>query len=216
MLPEYMKLIFNNLLNFLSEIEQRTKKQPYIIFHIKKELKRLVRGFLDEAKWSNEEHEPTVEEYMKVAIITVGGIMLPVICFTGMGVLATEEALQWVASLPRIVEAAAIIGRIMDDLAPSKVEELHSPTAVKCYIRQYGVSEMQAKSILKNQVKNAWKDINEEFIKGIGTTIPKPILICILNCARAGYIFGKIGDVLENPDIAKTIMSSLFIDPIIV
>ncbi|GMH24923.1 hypothetical protein Nepgr_026766 [Nepenthes gracilis] len=120
-LPEYMKLIFNNVLNFLSEVEQKTKEQPYIIFHIKKELKRLVRGFLDEAKWSYEEHEPTMEEYMKVAIITIGGIMYPVMFFTGMGGLATEEVFQWVASLPKTIEAAAVITRIMDDLAPSKV-----------------------------------------------------------------------------------------------
>lgn len=43
----------------------------------------------------------------------------------GMGEVATKEAFEWVASFPKIVEALAAIGRIMNDITSYEVINPH-------------------------------------------------------------------------------------------
>ncbi|KAJ0433272.1 putative beta-farnesene synthase [Helianthus annuus] len=66
MLPEYMKQIYQQLLNLHQEMEESLEKEgkAYQINYVKEMAKELTRNFLVEAKWLKEEYMPTLEEYM--------------------------------------------------------------------------------------------------------------------------------------------------------
>jgi len=83
-------------------------------------MKRLAQAYLTESRWFHSNHIPTVEEYMEVAIVTSTYAMLTTVSFLGMEE-TTEEVLIWTTSHPKIIEAASLIGRLMDDIAGSEV-----------------------------------------------------------------------------------------------
>ncbi|GAB4843949.1 hypothetical protein Ancab_013913 [Ancistrocladus abbreviatus] len=77
--------------------------------------------------------------------------------------------------------------------------------------------EEEAKAILENQIENAWKDINEELIiLGQNSSLPKPVIISIVNTAKATDIFNRnCRDAFSNPNhLTQGIISSLVVDPI--
>ncbi|GAB4854277.1 hypothetical protein Ancab_022863, partial [Ancistrocladus abbreviatus] len=214
-LPEYMKQITDALLDLFVEVEEKAKGRPYVIHYLKQEFKKLVRAYLVDAKWINEEYVPTVEEYMDVAITTAGCTFFPTLYYAGLE-KATEDAFQWACTVPKNAKASAIITRLLDDSVYEKPEQLHSAKAIRCYVKEMNITEEEAKAILQNQVENAWKDINEELLLlGQNSKLPKPVIKCIVNHARAVDIYIRNdNDEYTNPHIIKGTISSLFIDPL--
>ncbi|GAB4854256.1 hypothetical protein Ancab_022843 [Ancistrocladus abbreviatus] len=214
-LPEFMKPIVLALLDLLSEIEATAKGRPYVIHYLKQELKKTARAYLVEAKRFNEGYVPTLEEHMDVALATAGSTYWPTVLFVGMED-ATEDAFQWAHSVPKIGEASATITRFLDDIFCDEYEKLQSTNAINWYMRNMNITEEEAKAILLNQVENAWKDMNEELLLlGQNSSLPKPVIKCIVNTAKATDIVGrKYGNAFNIPnDIIKGTISSLFIDP---
>ena len=84
-------------------------------------MKIQVRAYLDEARWCNQGYTPSVEEYMNLALVTTGYFLLSVVSFVGMGEIATEESFGWMFNRPKIVRAAEIVCRCMDDIVSHKV-----------------------------------------------------------------------------------------------
>ena len=84
-------------------------------------MKKLVQAYFEEAVWLKEKYIPTVEEYMSNALISCGYLTLSTISFIVMGDIATKEALEWIIKEPKIVRAASIICRLMDDVASNEV-----------------------------------------------------------------------------------------------
>ena len=83
-------------------------------------MKRLVRTYFDEAKWFHQNYIPTME-YMHVALKTSSYPMLTAISFLGMGDIVTKEAFDWSFTIPKIIIASSIIGRLVDDIRTHKV-----------------------------------------------------------------------------------------------
>ena len=84
-------------------------------------MKNQVRAYFAEAKWLHEEHVPTFEEYMRVALVSSGYCILATTSFVGMGEIATKEAFDWVTSNPKIMSSSNFIARLMDDIKSHKV-----------------------------------------------------------------------------------------------
>lgn len=61
---------------------------------------------------------------MQVATMSCGFAMLTIVSFLGMED-TTEEVLIWATSDPKIVAAASIISRLMDDIVGSEVHTRH-------------------------------------------------------------------------------------------
>lgn len=75
-----------------------------------------------EAKWSSEKYVPTIEEYLHVASPSTAYPLFITIFFVRMGDFVTKEAFEWVLNEPNtIVNAASIIGKIMNDLVSHEV-----------------------------------------------------------------------------------------------
>ncbi|KAL9263091.1 Germacrene D synthase-like protein, partial [Drosera capensis] len=139
------------------------------------------QGLFRRIKMVYSDELPTYEEYMKIALVTSGYPMLIITSLVGMGDGVTKEDFDWLLGGPKIVEAASIITRLMDDMVENKrqLEEqgVREPSAVDCYTYQYGVSEQQAHQVLNKFVLDAWKDINEAYMR------PSPASKSVLNVA---------------------------------
>ncbi|OMP04543.1 hypothetical protein COLO4_09542 [Corchorus olitorius] len=185
-----------------------------LMFHV---MKQLCQAYFVEAKWYHESYVPTVEEYLANAMVSAGYIMVTITSLVGMGDIVTKDTFDWASSNPKIVTAASLIARLMDDMVSHKFEQErgHVASAIECYVKQHGVSEEKASNEFKKQVENAWKDINEELIIRPTAGVPMPVLTRILNLARVMDFLYKEGDGYTHVgQAAKAGITSLLIDPI--
>ncbi|XP_034675081.1 valencene synthase-like [Vitis riparia] len=217
-LPEYMKLCYAVLLDVYKEIEEEMEKEgnQYRAHYAKEVMKNQVRAYFAEAKWLHEEHVPTFEEYMRVALVSSGYCMLATTSFVGMEEIATNEAFDWVTSDPKIMSSSNFIARLMDDIKSHKFEQKrgHLGSAVECYMKQYGVSEEQVYSEFQKQIENAWLDINQECLKP--TAVSMPLLARILNLTRTADVIYKEQDSYTHVGkVMRDNIASVFINAVI-
>ncbi|XP_022734497.1 probable terpene synthase 2 [Durio zibethinus] len=216
-LPDYMKLFYSELLNVYKEMEDLMMKQGklYRVQLAKEAMKEQCQAYYVEAKWLHENYTPTVEEYMSIALVSCAYKMLTIASFVGMEDTITKDTFIWAFNDPKILRASTIICRLMDDIASHKFEQErgHIPSAVECYMKQYGVSEQVAYNELNKQIEDAWKDINEEFLKP--TAVPVAAFNRILNFTRVIDLIYKDEDAYTLVgEAVKTSINSLLIDPI--
>ncbi|XP_056171281.1 (-)-germacrene D synthase-like [Syzygium oleosum] len=174
-LPEYMRVCYQTILDLYDEIgyEVTRKGRSYRLFYAKEVMKRKVTAYFAEAKWFYQNHVPAMEEHMPVALATFGTEMLIATSFLGMGDIVTKDAFDWlIFDDPKMVKVSAVVGRLMDDIAGHKCEQDrgHPASSVECFMKQYRVTEEEAKEELRKQVVDAWKDINKE--------LRRPNLLC--------------------------------------
>lgn len=73
---------------------------------------------MEEAEWCYSKHIPTLDDYMKLALVSSGYLMLATTSLVGMrddGV--TKHDFDWIVKEPPILWTSAVLGRLMDDLA---------------------------------------------------------------------------------------------------
>ncbi|ONI12902.1 hypothetical protein PRUPE_4G190700 [Prunus persica] len=224
-LPEYMKVCYQALLDVYVEIEENLANEGNLYsIHYAREArlitwfglsdKVLVRAYFRKAKWFHQKYTPTMDDYMSAAL-NASNFTLATTSFVGMGDIATKYSMDWVFDDPKMVKAASLIGRIMNDMKSRQFEQKrgHVASAVECYMKEYGATEEEANIELSKQVNNAWKDINETCIQN--TTIPMPLLLRILNLARVVEVLYKHGDGFTHAGIfLKDSEVSLFVEPV--
>ncbi|XP_060672223.1 (-)-germacrene D synthase-like isoform X2 [Ziziphus jujuba] len=88
----------------------------------------------------------------------------------------------------------------------------HCASAVECCMEQHGVEEEEAHKMLHQEIENAWKDINQEFMKP--TAVATPVLDCVLNIARVSDVIYEDGDGYTNSHLIKDTITLLLVDPI--
>ncbi|GKV35339.1 hypothetical protein SLEP1_g43620 [Rubroshorea leprosula] len=212
-----MKLVYQALLNVYSEMEAKVAKEgrSYAIDYAKESMKKIMKAYLDEAKWRQEDYVPLIEEYMQVALISSGYPMLITNSYVGMGEVATKEAFHWISNNPKILKASTTICRLMDDISSHEFEQTrdHVASSVECYMKQYGVSREETVKLFREDVANAWKDINEGFMKP--AIFPMPILTVVLNFVRVIDFLYKDGDNYTNSHSLKAHIELLLVDPVI-
>ncbi|XP_050371154.1 (-)-germacrene D synthase-like [Argentina anserina] len=228
-LPGYMRVCYEALLNTYSEIEENmcteieeqlpNKGNLSRVHYAREAFKIQIRAYIQEAKWFKKKYTPRMEEYMKVECDT-SFLPFAVTSFYALGEIAsvTNDTMDWVLSDPKIVKAASVIGRLLNDIVGHKFEHEreHIASSVECYMNQYGVTEEKAKIELMKQVSDAWKDINGEWLQP-SASIPKPLLWFIVNLARSAEVLYKNVDVFTH---SKTVLQgylvSLYIEPLAV
>ncbi|KAK1438391.1 hypothetical protein QVD17_04199 [Tagetes erecta] len=197
MLPEYMKGIYQELLDIHKEAEDLLEKKginAYRIYYMKEMIKEYTRNLLIEAKWANERYVPTVEEHMSVTMVTCAYAMIITKCYVHGDDSVTEETFKWVSTYPPIVKASCLILRFMDDIATHKEEQErnHVASSVECYMKEYGISEEQTHELLSKQVEDYWKVINQESLKP--TLVSRALLVPPTNLARVCHVLYTRGD----------------------
>ncbi|XP_076931763.1 (E)-beta-farnesene synthase-like [Bidens hawaiensis] len=197
LLPEYMKLIYQQLLYHHQEMEESLEKEgkAYQIHYVKELVKDLIQNFLVEAKWLNDGHTPTFEEYMSVSMVTsTYGVVIGRSFVGRVDHMVTEDTFKWVATYPPIFKSASTIIRLMNDIVSHKDEQErgHCASSIECYQRETGASEKEACEFMSKKVEDARKVINEASLRP--TKIPFSLLMPIINLVRLSYILYEVND----------------------
>ncbi|GMP68098.1 hypothetical protein CsSME_00027828 [Camellia sinensis var. sinensis] len=216
-LPEYMKPCYQALLDVYNMIDEEMAKKgrSYRVHYAKSTMKNLVRAYFEEAKWFHQGYVPSIEEYMRVALVTGGYTMLATASLVGMGEVVSKEAFDWVSSDPLIVQASSVVNRLMDDMVSHEFEQKrgHVVSSVECYMKQYGASEEEVLVEFRKQVTNAWKDINQECLRP--TVVPMPLLLRVVNLARVMDVLYKDEDGYTHSGTKlKGFVTSVLIDSV--
>ncbi|KAJ1275872.1 hypothetical protein BS78_05G169200 [Paspalum vaginatum] len=157
---------------------------PVAIDCLKECMKEISKSMVQELIWREERQAPTVHDYLKqAAAISVQYVPMVVICFAAMD--ANDELYKWACSFPKIIEIAAIMCRLMDDVAGhenEKEERSKCFTAVDCYIKEHGGTVEQAKKALGSLIEEHWRRLNQEFLNN--DTIPVPLLTILVDLVR--------------------------------
>ncbi|KAF8029949.1 hypothetical protein BT93_E2386 [Corymbia citriodora subsp. variegata] len=194
-LPEYMQLFYQTVLGLYDEIgsEMTRKEQSYRLFYAKE------------------------VEYMPVASVTIGCEFNMVTSLLRMGDTTTKNDFDWLLfSDPKMVKATNVVCRLMNDIAGYKSEQERGDAAssVECFMKQYGVTEEEAMEVLRKQVVDAWKDINEELCHP--TAVPTFLLVRILNYSRTFHvIYNDEKDHYSHAGTRfKELVTSLLVNPL--
>ncbi|KAF8042057.1 hypothetical protein BT93_A0605 [Corymbia citriodora subsp. variegata] len=216
-LPEYMQVCYQTLLDLYDEIgcEVTRKGRSYCLFYAKELMKNHMRTYFAQAKWFHKNHVPTMEEYMPIASLSIGCELLLGTSFLGMGDIVTKSYFDWLLFSDRkMAKASGVVSRLMNDIAGHKFEQErgHTASSVECFMKQYSVTEQEAKEALHKQVVNAWKDMNEELCHP--TVVPRPLLVRILNFARVFHVvYNDEIDHYSHPGTKfKELVTSLLVD----
>uniref|UniRef100_A0A804L261 Uncharacterized protein n=1 Tax=Musa acuminata subsp. malaccensis TaxID=214687 RepID=A0A804L261_MUSAM len=110
-LPEYLKDFFLKLLIIVQEFETELQRRRSLGYFTSRK-----QAYFVESRWRDEKYVPTLEEHLGVSKMSSACPLLASASLVGMGEVASKEAFEWVASFPKIVEALAAIGRIMNDI----------------------------------------------------------------------------------------------------
>ncbi|XP_060672618.1 sesquiterpene synthase 2-like [Ziziphus jujuba] len=215
-LPDYMKLIYQTILDTYSQLEEHIDKEgrSYGLAYAKQAMKELVQAYFAEVDRFHK-YTPRVEEYICNGEVSAGYYALTTASLLCMGEgTATEEAFIWASNKPKIIKAASLIGRLMNDITSHKFEQKreHCASAVECCMEQHGVEEEEAYKMLHQEIENVWKDINQEFMKP--TAVATPVLDRVLNLARMSDVMYKDGDSYTNPHLIKDTINLLLVDPV--
>ncbi|XP_019173416.1 PREDICTED: (-)-germacrene D synthase-like [Ipomoea nil] len=125
-LPEYMRFCYIYLLDAYAEIEKELadKGESYRVNYARIEMKKLVGAYLLERTWYHDGHNPTFEEYIKLACLSGGYQMLATTSLVGMQEdFVTKEVLDWMSSEPLIVQASSLMARLLNDTTGHEFEQ---------------------------------------------------------------------------------------------
>ncbi|CAN1323271.1 Alpha-copaene synthase [Linum perenne] len=189
-LPKPMKMLYGLFVNMFNEIEEAVSKdgRSFATSFVKEALDATLKGYLTEAKWRDEDYFPKLEEYMEVSLVTTCYPLLATVSFLGMVVVGTKDSFEWISNGPNILKASSIICRLMDDIVSH--EELFN-----------------------EEIKNAWKDINKDFLRP--QVVARPLLDRILNFARAMDVIYKVEDGYTNSYVLSDYVSSVLKEAIV-
>ncbi|XP_054810947.1 (-)-germacrene D synthase-like [Prosopis cineraria] len=216
-LPEYIKLVYKEVLNVFQEIDEDMRKEgrSYSVPYAKHEFKKAVRAYMTEARWLNKNHVPTTEEYINVSTVTTCYPALSTTSFLGMGNIASEDIFKWAQTHPKVVKASPVICRLMDDIVSSEFEKRrgHVASLTECYMKEHGVSKEDAIDELEKMIRSAWKDVDQECLRP--TQVAKPILMRVLNLARFMDVIYKDADnFTHSAGIMKDSIQLVILDPV--
>ncbi|KAJ0580678.1 putative (-)-beta-caryophyllene synthase [Helianthus annuus] len=177
-LPEYMKLIYQALMDAYEEMEEimKTEGKAHHLSYAKEAMKALVRSYMKESKWANEGYVPTTEEHMSVAYVSGGYGMLIPTCFVGMGDIVTDESFKWALATPPLIKASCVLSRYMNDIVSQKEEKerTHVVSSVQTYMKQYDVSEEYVGNVINSKIEDLWKDLTQESL--MCKNVPTPLI----------------------------------------
>ncbi|XP_047975872.1 cis-muuroladiene synthase-like [Salvia hispanica] len=218
-LPEYMRTVYRFIMSTCEDYERNALKlgkafaTPYFI----ETVQQLGRAYNQELKWVMERKLPPFEDYVKNSEITSCIYIMFAAIIPGFKSL-TQETIDWMKSEPKIAISTGMIGRYWDDIGSHDRESKGGQvlTAIDCYMKQHGVTKQETLLEFAQRVEEAWMDVNKEWVET--TFVSTEIALQFLNYARmcdASYNNSN-GDAYTDPQMAKSNVLALFIEPILI
>ncbi|KAF8728862.1 hypothetical protein HU200_018151 [Digitaria exilis] len=215
-LPETMKFIFGEILYTCQSIEDElSPSEKYRMPYLKTLIIDLVRAYNKEVNWREEGYIPaTIEEHLHVSSRSGACHLLSCTSFIGMRDIATEEAFDWVSSVPKLVKMLCIILRLSDDLKSYERERMNSHVAstIESCMKEHGVTVEVARERIQDMIEETWKDFNQEWLDiNSRRLVPKELLERIFNLTRTMVFMYNQDDAYTNSHVIKDTINSLFV-----
>ncbi|KAI9081204.1 hypothetical protein K1719_036826 [Acacia pycnantha] len=122
--PEYMKICFLALYNFVNEVAFDVLKENghNVVPYLKKEWADLCKSYLVEAKWYRNGYKPSLHEYLENGWISISG---PVMLVSAYVVLSNSSHLDSVSldEYYDLIGSSSILLRLFNDLGTSEREK---------------------------------------------------------------------------------------------
>ncbi|RWR98198.1 trans-ocimene synthase [Cinnamomum micranthum f. kanehirae] len=194
-LPEYMKICYMALFNFVHEVSHDTLKDYgwNILPFIRKEWERLCMSYLVEAKWFGNDNKPVLDEYLRNGWISVGGPVAMVHAYFLQGQPIGKDSINFLDNGSELIYWSSVATRLNDDLGTSKAEMKRGdvPKAVECHMIQTGGSHEDAREYIKGLARDCWKKMNEECLK---CSLPNSYVETVLNMVRTAQCIYQHGE----------------------
>ncbi|KAI0492365.1 hypothetical protein KFK09_026636 [Dendrobium nobile] len=199
-LPKYLQhfcvVLYKTFNDFEDELsfEQNSFRMQFL----KKEMKKLAHAYFDETRWGNQHYIPSMQEHLRISLLSCAYPMLFCATFVGMYEVIPSNAFEWVTEFPEIVKASCFICRVMNDITSDEHEEIgnHFASIVESYTKDNECTQEEACNKLKVMVEDAWKTLNQEYLI---TNLPLFLVRPIFNLARVMELFYKDTDNYTNP-----------------
>ncbi|CAK8534681.1 unnamed protein product [Lathyrus sativus] len=212
-LPEYMKMCFEPLNNFVNEVssEIQNKSGRDITPHLKKAWTDQCKTYMIEARWYHSGYTPSLEEYLENAWMSIGttNILIHSYFLTQHGF--KMEDMARLEQNSNIIRFSDMIVRLVNDLGTYKRENDTGdiPKTVQCYMNKTGASERDACEHVNSMILTVWKKMNKE---AHTSSFSRSFIDSAINIARMGmcmYMHGD-GHSIQDPEIKNRIMSLIF------
>ncbi|WOG95360.1 hypothetical protein DCAR_0414675 [Daucus carota subsp. sativus] len=215
-LPMNIKTVLLAMFNTTNQIGYWTMRERdfNIIPYLSKQCADLCKAYLKEARWYHSGKKPTLDEYLKNAVVSIAA---PIMLFCAYFLTAdkiTVEALEYIDKLPSIMWCPSMILRLTNDLGTSSDELTRGDNlkAVQCYMNDSGESEEVARKYVDNLVHETWKILNKDLLGSY--PFGEPFLTANPNLARTTQTFYQYGDGHGIPQHwTKDHLKSLLVEP---
>ncbi|KAH7525553.1 hypothetical protein JRO89_XSUnG0072200 [Xanthoceras sorbifolium] len=215
-LPNYMKICFLALFNFVNEMAYDILKEQGldVELNLKNSWVGLLQAYLVEAKWFHSGYKPTMEEYMINALKSVSIPMLNVNAYLSAANPIIEKELEYLESTPDILQCSSEIGRLQNDLATPSYELKRGdiPKSVQCFMNETGASEEVSRQHIKDQMRQLWKKVN--VYRAADSTLSETAIEVMLNIVRMFHSVYLHGDGHAVQEETKKLASPLLFEPI--
>ncbi|XP_074559096.1 beta-eudesmol synthase-like [Curcuma longa] len=215
-LPEYIKDFYLKLLKTFEEFEAELElNETYRVQYLKNEFTTVAIAYFEESKWGVEQYVPSLDEHLRVSLISAGCSLIICSMYLGMGEVATKEVFKWYSSFPKLVEACSIIGRLLNDIRSHETEQErdHSASTVESYMKEHDTDAKVACEKLREIVEKAWKDLNKECLNP--NPVARPIIERILNWSISMEdIYRYTDEYTHSDNKMKDNISLVLVEPI--
>ncbi|KAI9113043.1 hypothetical protein K1719_015975 [Acacia pycnantha] len=205
-LPDYMKICFLALFNFVNEVAYEFLKENG------HDWADLCKSYLVEAKWYYSNYQPSLQEYLENAWVSISAPVILVHAYLLLNTSIKKEDLVCIQQYSDIIQSSAAILRLADDLGTSEREKETGDVSksVECYMNETGASEADACRHINCLIWETWKKMNKE---AKNCPYPKSFIQVAMNLARMSLCMYQHGDChsVQDPEIKNRIMSLLLI-----
>nr|BAF02831.1 monoterpene synthase [Eucalyptus globulus] len=216
-LPVYMKLCYLALYNSVNEMAYETLKEKgeNVIPYLAKAWYDLCKAFLQEAKWSNSRIIPGVEEYLNNGWVSSSGSVMLIHAYFLASPSIRKEELESLEHYHDLLRLPSLIFRLTNDIASSSAELERGETtnSIRCFMQEKGISELEARECVKEEIDTAWKKMNKYMVDR--STFNQSFVRMTYNLARMAHCVYQDGDAIGSPDdLSWNRVHSLIIKPI--
>ncbi|GLT56608.1 hypothetical protein SLA2020_296390 [Shorea laevis] len=213
-----LKALYKAILDTHEEAEREVSNEgrSFAISYTKEETQKTLKTYIVQARWTVEDHLPTLDEYLDIASYSSATILVLAQAFVGMEE-AGIETFKWLARGDgKTLDAITTIGPFYNDIVTNEDEEKRGlvDCGLNCSMKEFGVSKEEAIEEFKRRLPKAWKELNEDWLMR-PTIVPRKILLRAFNMARVADLTYKDADGFTySAKVLKGYIHNLFLEPI--
>ncbi|WOG85266.1 hypothetical protein DCAR_0104454 [Daucus carota subsp. sativus] len=220
-LPDYMKLCFLSLYNFVNETSYDILLEQNIdvLQHQRKWwMDLLLKRYIVEARWYHGGYQPTLEEHLRNGFVSSAGPIVGLYSYMTSANPIQEDVMEFVVELPDIVRLAYEIFRLSDDYGTGSAESKRGdvPSTLHCYMSETGVTEEVARKHMMDLMRKKWAQVNKCRFSGDISPLSWHVVDLLLNLVRVSHWLYNAGDDGFGAEdvVAESTLFSLVVNPI--